>query len=324
MITRFDPLWVPLITHYCEDGSLDETRCRAHINHICDEVWQYLIAGTTGDGWEMSDAVLDQWLELCSTELRPHQSFLVGAFAAETEAVIARAERIEAHFRRHPSRATCAGLTLCAPVNADATQDEIAEHFSAIFRATKLPIAIYQLPQITGCTISPTTFASLSTTRRVSLFKDTSGADEIAGSGAGNTATFLVRGAEGNYAQHLKPQGLYDGWLLSSANYLAAELRHIVRKLGDNQFDAAGERSRTVDTIVSAVFSAAEIPGRNAFADASRAGDHIRAYGSAWASLPPPRRADGSQLAPGILDSVDRILKASLRSPASGYHAAAL
>jgi 4-hydroxy-tetrahydrodipicolinate synthase len=52
-----DRLWVPLLTHYCQtSGSVkaDPERMGAHLAYIRPSVRQFLIAGSTGDGWEMN------------------------------------------------------------------------------------------------------------------------------------------------------------------------------------------------------------------------------------------------------------------------------
>ena len=51
-----DPLWVPLLTHYRPRGSaadIDGERMAAHIKAIRPGVRQFLLAGSTGDGWEI-------------------------------------------------------------------------------------------------------------------------------------------------------------------------------------------------------------------------------------------------------------------------------
>ena len=39
----FDPLWVPLLTHYEEKPTptLNRQRAAAQINHLSDNVWQF-------------------------------------------------------------------------------------------------------------------------------------------------------------------------------------------------------------------------------------------------------------------------------------------
>ncbi|MCB1805525.1 MAG: hypothetical protein KDJ99_10375, partial [Candidatus Competibacteraceae bacterium] len=94
----FDPLWVPVLTHYDDDAGLDTARTASHLRHLTPSVRQYLVAGTTGDGWEMSDAVLTDWLDVLRdpATVSPQHQVLIGAFAATTDAVIARARHLEA------------------------------------------------------------------------------------------------------------------------------------------------------------------------------------------------------------------------------------
>ena len=91
----FDPLWVPLLTHYEEKPTptLNRQRAAAQINHLSDNVWQFLIAGTTGDGWEISDEVLLDWISFIQDAeiFNAKHNILFGAFSDTTEGVIKKA-----------------------------------------------------------------------------------------------------------------------------------------------------------------------------------------------------------------------------------------
>ena len=55
--SRADPdrLWVPLLTHYRRTAAAveaDPDRIGAHVAFIRPSVRQFLIAGSTGDGWD--------------------------------------------------------------------------------------------------------------------------------------------------------------------------------------------------------------------------------------------------------------------------------
>ncbi len=299
---RFDPFWTPLLSHYSGSG-FDPDRTRRHIASVVPHVRQYLIGGTTGDGWAMPDPVLRFWLGLVCREdvFGPSQQVLVGAFGATAAAVIERAALVEEHFLHHRPAAHFAGLTLCAPVDSAATQAEIKAHFRAILAATAAPVAIYQLPQITGCTIAPETLAELVAEEpRIVLFKDTSGTDAVARSELDFGKVRMLRGAEGDYAAQLKPAGPYDGWLLSTGNGFAPQLRAIAEAVAAGATAEAQRESERLTRLVEAVFALAAPLGGNAFADANRAVDHLNAFGRSWRWAPSPIRADGSAL-PGAL-----------------------
>jgi len=71
LMRRFFPegtpsLWCPLLTHYTADGSLDRARMEAHLAHLAPRVKGYLIPGSTGDGWEMSEGEIREVLASAS------------------------------------------------------------------------------------------------------------------------------------------------------------------------------------------------------------------------------------------------------------------
>ena len=323
-MTDFDPLWVPVLTHYdaTPDRRLDRERTAAHLSHIAPHVRQYLIAGTTGDGWEMSDQILTDWLELAQTPgiLTKDQMVLFGAFGDTTEAVIERARLIERAIDAKPLAATYAGLTLCAPVSKTATQDEIAEHFRRILAATTSPIAIYQLPQVVHCEIAPETFTALAGSDRITLFKDTSGEDRVANSGVSTGSAKLLRGAEGDYAAQMKPNGAYDGWLLSTANGLAPHLRSIADKVAGGDHKGATAESDALSRLVASLFAVADgLPSGNPFSNANRAVDHILAYGTGWKNTP-ARIASGETLPEEFLAAIETLLTEAEIDTKSGYY----
>lgn len=221
-----DPLWVPILTHYRNKDAtdLDEERIAAHVSHIAPYVRQILIAGTTGDGWQLDDEQIRQWVRLAANAdiFSADHTLLFGAFGDTIEAVVARAQMIERALADHPPVARIAGLTVCAPKDADASQSAILGHFRAVLDHTTLPVSVYQLPQVVGCSIAPETMAAIAEqSSRVTLFKDTSGADAVSQSGVDLEGVILLRGAEGDYVHYIGPNGTYQGWLLSSANAFA-------------------------------------------------------------------------------------------------------
>ena len=92
--TRYadDPLWVPLLTHYRPSGggaAVDAVRTGAHVRAIRPAVNQFLIAGSTGDGWEIG---LDAFLQLVemtrNAEVFGRTRLLFGALRPATEQVV--------------------------------------------------------------------------------------------------------------------------------------------------------------------------------------------------------------------------------------------
>src|SRR5437667_368821 len=163
-------LWCPLITHYDRDGAIDQPRVAAHLRHLSPYVKGFLIPGSTGDGWELSDTETRRLLEVVLeqiTKLNLH--LLVGALKTEAEAAL-RAIRetidwIEArsddgHSENSLAQAGVCGFTICPPRGKELSQQQMSSALRGILE-TQVPVAIYQLPQVTQNAMSPELVADL-------------------------------------------------------------------------------------------------------------------------------------------------------------------
>ncbi len=307
-----DRLWVPALTHYrLENGEvvLDGQRILAHVQAMKPAVRQLLLAGSTGDGWQMSLDQVMALLELTSDEQAfSGVRFLVGVLRPTTEEVVAWAVEIERRLAALKTAGEFVGFAVCPPIDAGASQDRILEHYKAVIDSTTAPIAAYQLPQVTNCRIEHGALEALARTGRVSMFKDTSGEDTVARAGRIEGVSY-VRGAEGKYLDFLAPAGPYDGWLLSSGNVFGDVLRTILdlRAAGDDA--AAASLSDVMTELVAGMFSAAgELTFGNPFSNANRAGDHLLAYGSSWRERPRPLAISGDHIPDGVLEATEALL----------------
>lgn len=319
-----DPLWVPLLTHYGRGrpGEIDPARMKAHVRALRAHVRQFLIAGSTGDGWEIGEPAFRDLvrLSLDPDVFGPETCLLFGALRPTTGEVIGRIAVLEEMLGAEPRRAArIAGVTVCPPVGSTITQAEILDHYAQVFAATTLPVAVYQLPQVTGCVLEPHTVLDLVRSGRVAMFKDSSGSDAVAAAGAALGAVAL-RGAEGNYAEALRPAGAYDGWLLSTGNAFAGCLQEIAASLRRANNAATAALSAGLTRAVEQVFSAAQQVGfGNAFSNANRACDHILAWGARWRDANPPLSVSGVILPLVLLEEAERAVFSVQNVPARGY-----
>ncbi len=312
---RSDPLWAPILTHYDDGGSVDLGRMRAQIRSLSGSVTQFLLAGSTGDGWEIDDHALGSLAGLAEVA---GIKLLFGALRRTTDEVVRSARMLEAALADSAGNAVIVGLTICPPVDPAASQDRILDHIARIRSETRLPLAVYQLPQVTGCAIEPSTMRRIAADPRVAMFKDTSGGDRITTAGAADPLVRL-RGAEGGYAKALLPRGTYDGWLLSSGNAVPDLLRQVAELSRHGRIAEADVVSEKAERIVRQLFSAAEpLPFGNAFSNANRAADHIRAYGRAWRDAP-ARTASGNILPRSLLTTAYELFEAENLLPSKGY-----
>ena len=304
-------LWCPLITHFSAPAEPDGDRIAALLGEIAPRVKGLLMPGSTGEGWDMSDRDALRLLETVLPVSRSlGQYLLIGALkptAAETVQCIDATMRWLVEFagvtdeREAMAKYGIAGFTVCPPRGGALSQDEIRTGLEEILRRG-LPLAIYQLPQVTGNRMSPETVAVLAETRgNFLLFKDTSGEDTVARAPLDYRGVYFVRGAEGDYSRHPRTGGgAYDGFLLSTANAFSVELARILELLRSTDGggrDEADELSRRVGDCVERVFPpAGEIGAGNAFANANKAFDHLRAWGPEAEEREPPMLYGGSRL----------------------------
>ncbi|WAP67868.1 dihydrodipicolinate synthase family protein [Jiella pelagia] len=249
-------------------------------------------------------------------------AILFGVLRPTTDEVVARLEQLE---RRLAADADLAarfrGVAVCPPVDPAASQDDIIAHFARVLKVSRNPIAVYQLPQVTGCAIAPETLVQLVAEHpRIVMFKDSSGEDVVAKSGRSFDGTVLVRGAEGGYLDALSPSGPYHGWLLSTGNALGEPLRRLLALRDGGAAEEARALSVEISGIVDAVFSLAKDEGgANAFSNANRAMDHLRAYGLGWTEAPLPLKVNGEPLSRALVGAVEEKAAELLGLAPGGY-----
>ena len=282
VMNNFDALWAPILTHYelADDLRLNKALIKKHMKWLEPNVKQFLVCGTTGDGWLLSDKLINDWLEILTEKnfLTDQNKILFGAFGNTTKEVLHRAKLIEDYLTDHTCEASFFGLTLCAPVNEKITQNEIIKHFEKIIENTLLPISIYQLPQVVKCEIKPETLKYLKDKfkKRIVLFKDTSGEDKVIDSKIDFGDLKFLRGAEKNYFNHIKPRGKYDGFLLSTANCFGKVLREILKEVEESNFEKAENLSKKLSDIIRVSFDKGEkLNFGNPFSNVNKAFLHV-------------------------------------------------
>jgi dihydrodipicolinate synthase/N-acetylneuraminate lyase len=324
-------LWCPPLTHYTTDGTLDRDRIAAHLRAVAPHVRGLLLPGSTGDAWEMDEDEQRRLIELVLELSRPlNLHVLIGALRTDAEqerrTIVDALHRLKRRSGLSDdldamTAAGVRGFTVCPPAGRDLPQPQIRDHLAAILELG-LPIALYQLPQVTLNEMTPETVAELAGRyANFYLLKDSSGQDRVATSGLDLGGVILVRGAEGNYHRWLKAGGgPYDGFLLSSANCFAAQLQRMIAHLEASRMEAARAEIAPVETVVARVFDlVAGLPEGNAFANANKAVDHFLAHGPGAADLPPPRLHAGSTLPPQVIEATGNALTDCGLMPDCGY-----
>jgi hypothetical protein len=303
----------------------------AHFRHLSAWVRGFLIPGSTGDGWELTDEERRQVLTIALEQAAPlNLRLLLGVLKTQAREAVLTIRQDVAWLKtrvREPEtekallQARICGFTVCPPRGKDLLQTEIGRGLASVLKLG-LPTAIYQLPQVTQNELSPEVAAELAGRfPNFIFFKDTSGADRVVLSGLNLGGVFTTRGAEGDCARWLdRAGGPYRGFLLSTANCFARELHQVISDICVGRFEAAQQLSHRLTRAVNEVFPlVTALPVGNAFTNANKAMDHFFASGPRAASAPPPRvHADGC-LPLEVVRATGDILSRCGLMPKKGY-----
>jgi dihydrodipicolinate synthase/N-acetylneuraminate lyase len=324
-------LWCPPLTHYDDGGSIDLPRMKAHFRHLSPWVRGFLIPGTTGDGWLLDDGETETVVRFALDMAKESDvRILIGLLRQDTGDVLGLMDRIfgvlkELTGRNEPlavfREARVAGFTVCAPKGKDLGQEEILR---SLFQVADrgLPMALYQLPQVTENEIAPETFDRICRSfGNILFFKDSSGGDRIARSAREREGIFFVRGAEGGYCHWLlEAGGPYDGFLLSTANCFAPELAAVIESTERGDLASASELSDAVTAVFGEVSAlVAGIPSGNVFTNANKAMDHFFARGEKARTDRGPVLHGGFRIPEDILEKTGDILRRAGFFPGKGY-----
>ena len=336
MVRRLFPqgipqLWCPPLTHFSHPGRLDEERIRRHWQHLSPYVKGVLVPGSTGEGWEMSDEDIRQLLEVTlditkATDIR----VLVGVLKTDVSGMLECIDATLAYLKQRTGincteeallESNVVGFTVCPPKGSHLSQSTLADALAEVARRG-LPLAVYQLPQVTENELTAGTLQDLAAQfPGFYLFKDTSGTDRVGLSDLDLHGVFLVRGAEGDYHRWLlSAGGPYHGYLLSTANVFAAQLAAIQSMLEEGRHAEAAAISGRISRVTEGCFErVAGFPSGNAFTNANKALDHLMAYGEEGLRRDPPLLYSGVRLPiKFIKHAADLLLREGL-FPVHGY-----
>ena len=133
-------LWCPPLTHFHTDGTLDATRIRRHLEVLAPYARGVLVPGSTGEGWDMSDAeVLELLAVVLDAAPELDLSVLIGVLRRNVADMVAVVQGTASWLCDRTGMssdlaAMCAagvvGFTVCPPTGAELTQDQFATDWS--------------------------------------------------------------------------------------------------------------------------------------------------------------------------------------------------
>lgn len=327
-------LWCPVLAHYKDDLSLDYDRMQSHQSWLVKNgVTGFLVPGSTGDAWDMNLEEALKFLRVCrdiSVSIKSRHGtgpqLLAGALAADEASTLKLMDSMKNQFGND-----IFGFCVCPPRGI--SDEAKMEASLSKFLSKGIPCAVYQLPQVTQVTMPAELLRRLADKHETFLFfKDSSGEDAMALSGISLDGVFMVRGAEGKYAEWLANpiSSGYHGFLLSTANVyptpLTSLISNVAKGADGGDLVAAASLSAQISRVTATAFDlvtgdlAAGLGG-NAFTNSAKAVDYWMAWGpkALEQKKPLPLLKSGKRLPEEVVAAVGGALSKESLLPSSGY-----
>lgn len=173
MSTTIRGVFTALSTPFDADGSIDEGKLRAHVDFQLESGVHGLVpCGSTGEMAGLSLVERKRVTEVVLDQVDGTVPVVPGTGACATRDAV--------ELTRHAKDAGAAGALVIAPYYEVPTREEVVEYYGAI-GDVGLPLAAYNLPEVTGINLDGTFYRELrQRTESVIYAKDTSGSMEQA------------------------------------------------------------------------------------------------------------------------------------------------
>jgi 4-hydroxy-tetrahydrodipicolinate synthase len=154
MSSMFEGTGVAIVTPFNEDLSIDFDSFGKVINHTISGGIDYIVAlGTTGETATLKSEEKHKIIDFCKQTISNRVPLVIGAGGYDTMDVVDAVKTIDLKG--------IAAILSVAPYYNRPNQRGLFEHFSAIARASKVPLVLYNVPSRTSSNILPETVIKL-------------------------------------------------------------------------------------------------------------------------------------------------------------------
>jgi 4-hydroxy-tetrahydrodipicolinate synthase len=165
---RFGSVVTAMVTPFAEDGSLDVPRAQELARRLLDTGSSSLVvAGSTGEAATMSDEEKSKLFRAVAEGVEGRGTVIAGTGTYDTAHSI--------HLTEEAERAGANAILLVTPYYNKPPQRGLIEHFTAVARATSLPIIVYNIPGRTATRIAHETLLRLAEVENIVAVKDSTG-----------------------------------------------------------------------------------------------------------------------------------------------------
>ena len=169
MPINLDGILLPVTTTFTSGEEFDAGGFVANLKKWNETpVTGYVLLGSTGERLNLNEREYFQVIETARRAIPETMSFIVGAGQQSTLITIEEIESV--------ANAGAAAVLVLTPhyYRAAITQAALVSHYKAVADASRIPIILYSMPDLTGITIEPETAARLSEHENIIGIKDSS------------------------------------------------------------------------------------------------------------------------------------------------------
>lgn len=158
----------PILTPMGEDEEIRQQELRNQVNRMIEAgVHGIFACGTNGEGYALSEQEKEMVLETVIDETAGRVPVYGGVGCITTRDTLRLAKRAES--------IGCDVLSIITPSFAQASQEELYEHYLCVARGVNLPIVLYNIPARTGNSLGVDLVKRLSQVENIVGIKDSSG-----------------------------------------------------------------------------------------------------------------------------------------------------
>ena len=163
---------VPLITPLSANGGIDEKGLAQLVEYVMEgEVSAIFLLGSCGEFPALTTEEKVQVVKLTKRYAQGRVPILAGVGETKTRRAIVLSEKIV--------EAGADTVVASAPFYYHYTQNELLSHFTTIARASKVPLLLYNIPQLVSHTLAPETVTHLAAIENIIGLKDSAGDMEV-------------------------------------------------------------------------------------------------------------------------------------------------
>lgn len=158
----------PILTPMNEDESINEQELRNQVERLIEAGISGIFAlGTNGEFYILKEKEKEFVISVVVDEVRGRVPVYAGTGCVGTEETI--------RFSRRAVELGADVLSVITPYFAEASQEELFSHYSAVAESVGAPVVLYNIPARTGSSLSPATVSRLADMENIVGVKDSSG-----------------------------------------------------------------------------------------------------------------------------------------------------